>query len=234
MYAIRGTAAVLFLITVTGASAQEAERAKITEKDKQVFRDFMKAAENKREEKTAAQLRLMAVIHLRMIGLAMFEFETEYGTFPNAETAPLVKEAAGFDGELAGETANDCFFQLIAAGILEDPAVFQWQKPVEIRRPGDGPAAGKSLEKCSFALISLTTAAGNPSQPLAVAPLINGRTTFDRKVFGGKAVVLRLDNSVSSYPIGEDGRVMVNGKDLFDPEQPYWKGDVPPIKWPEE
>ena len=32
----------------------------------------------------------------------------------------------------------------------------------------------------------------------------------------------------------DDGRVIITGKDLFDPEQPFWKGDVPPIKWPAE
>lgn len=234
MYAIRGTAAAVFLITATGASAQEAERAKITEKDKQIFRDFKEAAAKQLAEKSAKELRTQAIMNLRMMGLSFFEFETEYGSFPNEETARSVKEATGFKGELAAATANDCFFQMIAAGVVADPLIFTLEKPPELQERDKQQAAPERLEKCSFAFIALPNAAGDPGRPLAVAPLVQGKTTFDRKVFGGKALILRVDNSVSTYPIAEDGRVMVNGKDLFDPEQPFWKGDVPPIKWPAE
>jgi len=56
---------------------------------------------------------------------------------------------------------------------------------------------------------------------------------FDPKVLGGKAIVLRVDNSVQSLPIEADGRVLIDGKDISDPAQPFWNGKVPPIKWPE-
>ena len=76
--------------------------------------------------------------------------------------------------------------------------------------------------------------AGNPSRLLVVAPLVKGKTTFDPAVLGGKAVVLRVDNSVQSFPIGKDGRVMIDGLDLFDPAQPFWDGKVPPVLWPKD
>lgn len=66
-----------------------------------------------------------------------------------------------------------------------------------------------------------------------MTPLIRGKTIFDRGQFGGKAVVLFLDNSAKALPIEKDGRVLLNGMDIFDPRQPFWKGKVPDIKWPE-
>jgi hypothetical protein len=89
------------------------------------------------------------------------------------------------------------------------------------------------VEECSFALVSVMNAAGDAGRPLLVTPLVNGKTTFDPKVLGGKAVILFCENSVRSFPIEPDGRVLMNGKDIFDPAQPFWKGKVPPIKWPE-
>ena len=66
-----------------------------------------------------------------------------------------------------------------------------------------------------------------------MAPLLKGKTTFDRLSFHGKAVILFLDNSAKSLPIEKDGRVLLNGMDIFDPRQPFWKGKAPDIKWPE-
>ena len=39
---------------------------------------------------------------------------------------------------------------------------------------------------------------------------------------------------VQSFPIGKDGKVMIDGLDLFDPAQPFWDGKVPPILWPRD
>lgn len=57
--------------------------------------------------------------------------------------------------------------------------------------------------------------------------------TFDPQVLGGKAVILRVDCSAVLLPIESDGRILIDGKNIFDPAQPFWDGKVPPIKWPE-
>jgi hypothetical protein len=44
-----------------------------------------------------------------------------------------------------------------------------------------------------------------PGGPLVVFPMVPGTGLFDRKVLGGKAVVLRADNIVTSVPIAQDG-----------------------------
>lgn len=46
-------------------------------------------------------------------------------------------------------------------------------------------------------------------------------------MFSGKALLLRVDMSVS------DPSITPNGKDFFDWSQPHWGGQKPRIVWPE-
>lgn len=230
---LSGTAAIL-LVSATVATAQQEERQKITEQDKQVFRDFKEGIAKKVAGENLKVHRTRAVMKMRQIGLALFEFETEYGFFPSAQTAVTVKEATDYEGELGAETANDCFFQLVAAGILNNVGIFQLGNEGEPRDPARKPVAADRLEKCSFAYLPARNAAGHPGRPIVVAPLIKGTTLFDPKPFGGKAVILKRDNSVTSVDIDEEGHAVIDGRDLFDPGQPYWKGEEPTVKWPTE
>ena len=68
-----------------------------------------------RQRKKADQTE--AVSNARQIGLALFEFETAYGSFPDSTTAPTVTENTGTTLTFGGSTANDYFRQLIAAEI---------------------------------------------------------------------------------------------------------------------
>ena len=63
--------------------------------------------------------------------------------------------------------------------------------------------------------------------------MIPGTDRFDPKPFEGKAVLLRMDNSVTSLPIQKDGHVLLYGKNLFDPTNPIWDGKPPVIVWPD-
>jgi hypothetical protein len=63
--------------------------------------------------------------------------------------------------------------------------------------------------------------------------LIPGTTQFDPKPFKGIAVILHADASVTKEPIDKTRRVMIGGKDIFDPSQPFWAGKVPDLKWQE-
>jgi hypothetical protein len=180
------------------------------------------------EEVEAALVRQRtAVNHARQIGLGLFEFEMSFGAYPNEETATAVKEATGSTVPLGADTANDCFYQLMAADIVMAPEIFTWDEPGQ-----DKGAVG--LEKCAFSYLSGMSTAGDPRRPLLVAPLVPGTRFFDRKALGGKAVILRVDNSVSTFLIEPDGTVNLDGMDLFDPAQPFWAGTVPPIKWPKD
>ena len=101
------------------------------------------------------------------------------------------------------------------------------------RKPDHIMKAGEALKKgeCGFSYLAGQTAAGNT--PLLVTPLIPGTDRFDPKPFEGKAVILRMDNSVTSMPIREDGHVWINGMNLLDPHHPIWEGKPPTIAWPE-
>ena len=218
-------------IAVPRASAQEPDAGRITEQDKQVFKDIKETIAKQREAAEMKNLQVQAVMSLRQIGLALFEFETEYGEFPCERTAGEVKKNSGTAAEVKAATSNDCFFQLMAAGIIETDRLFSIGKPAAPPQ-GEGEMPNK-IRKCSFSYFSGMNSAGHPGRPLVIAPLVKGKPLFDPAVLGGKAVV-RVDNSVQSYPIDKDGRVRIDGKDLFDPAQPFWGGKVPAIRWPED
>lgn len=177
--------------------------------------------------------QLQAVTNARQIGLALFEFETEYGSFPDDKTAVEVKKATNTTAEVKAVTANDCFFQLIAANLVQTDRIFSIDDAAAPEKQ-EKPKPQEKVNKCFFAYLSGMNAAGNPGRPVLVAPLVNGKTIFDTQILGRKAVILRVDNSVTLLPIEPDGRVLINGKDIFDPQQPFWNGKVPPIKWPEK
>jgi hypothetical protein len=175
-----------------------------------------------------------AVNNARQIGLALFEFEAEYGKFPDATTIAAVRRKTDTSLSLGAKTSNDYFRQLIAAEILQNEIVF-YAKINDCKKPDNRIGAGKALAKgeCGFSYLVGLSADGNPSRSLLVTPLIPGTDRFDPTKFHGKAIVLRMDNSVTSMPINSDGYVMLNGINLLDPANPIWGGEKPVIAWPE-
>lgn len=212
--------------------AQDPDAGRITDHDKQVFKDIKATIAKERQAALAKDLQIQAITNARQIGLAMFEFETEYGEFPCERTAGEVKKNSGTTADVKAATANDCFFQLIVAGIVDTDRFFGIGKPAAPPQ-GQGKMPDK-LSKCSFSYFTGMNAAGHPGRPLVVTPLVKGKQVFDPAALGGKAVVLRVDNSVQTYPIDKDGRVRIDGKDLFDPAQPFWGGKIPAVRWPED
>lgn len=222
-WTVLALAAAPVILPVT---AQEADPNKITEQDKKkAFQDMV-------DQQRLKARQTLAVMNARQIGLALFEFENKYGSFPDETTTAQVKKTTGSTAELKAATANDCFFQLIAAHIAQTDSMFSLDDPAVPARL-EKPKPLEKLAKCSFAYLSGMNAAGNPSRPMVVAPLVKGKTTFDPQVLGGKAVILKVDNSVTTVPIEPDGRVLIDGKDIFDPTHPMWGGNFPSVKWPE-
>lgn len=170
----------------------------------------------------------------RQIGLALYEFEMEYGQYPDGETISKVMTKNPTALPLGTKTSNDFFRQLIAAGVAVSEQIF-FAKIKGAIKPDNLMTAGEALKKgeCGFSYLSGLPASGNPSRPLVVTPLIPGTDRFDPKPFKGKAVILKIDNSVTSLPIRKDGHVWVNGMNLLDPRHPLWEGKPPVIAWPE-
>ena len=220
------TVAALVAASLTSrAHAQEANPDKPAQPEKKEGLGFI-------AEQKAKARRTLAIMNAKQIGIALIQFEMDYGAFPNEKTAAQVKTSSGINAEVKAETANDCFFQLIAGKVAENDKIFSLEKAKDSEHPANQKPLEK-LEKCSYAYVSGMTASVNPGRPLVVAPLVKGKTTFDSQVLGGKAVILRVDCSVVLLPIESDGRVLIDGKDIFDPAQPFWDGKVPPVKWPE-
>ncbi|MEO7101689.1 MAG: hypothetical protein ABI162_20225 [Luteolibacter sp.] len=176
-----------------------------------------------------------AVNNARQIGLALSEFQDEFGQMPDAGTIEKVRQKSGTDLKLGTRSSNDFFRQLLASGIARSENIF-YAKISGTRKSDNGFAGVKALEKgeCGFTYLMGATKDCNPNRPIAMTPMIPGTDRFDLKPFDGKAVILKADNSVSSYPIViKTGHVMVNGRDLFDPANPIWGGKPATIAWPE-
>ena len=181
-----------------------------------------------------------AVSNARQIGLALFEFESKYGKFPDVSTIADVRKDAATDPNLSKmslgtKSSNDYFRQLLACGFAPSESMF-YANILGAKKPDNDIKGAEALKKgeCGFAFLAGLSAAGNPSRPLIVTPLILGTDRFDPKRFDGKAIIMRMDNSVSSININSSGYVMSNGKNLLDPTNQVWgKGDKFVIAWPD-
>jgi len=178
-----------------------------------------------------------AISNLRQIGLALFEFENEYGQYPSPATIPRVKaKHPTHTFNISGTSSNALFRQLFATNITQSELMF-YAKIKNTKKPDGDIRPGQALKKgeVSFAYISGLSTKGNPSRIIAFAPIIPGTTKFDPKPFEGKAVALRIDNSVSSFTINKDGHIQdIHGNNLLFPTHPIW-GDkeVPKIHYPD-
>lgn len=170
----------------------------------------------------------------RQIGLALFEFESDYGAFPNATTIPLVEKVPGTSIDLTGKSSNALLRQLFAAGMTQSEDMFYARIKNSIKPDGDI-APGHIMEsgECGFSYITDLSSKDDPSTPIVLTPLIPGTTKFDPKPFDGKAIILHIDNSVRAYPISVDGHVYDKGINILSPAHPIWKGKAPNIRYPE-
>lgn len=179
--------------------------------------------------------RTEALNNIRQVGLALSEFDAEYGRFPDASTIPRVKADTGITLTLDDSSSNKLFRQLIALG-LKSEKPFWAKTAISPKKPDEvfgTDATALAPGECGFAYIAGLKSTDSPDTPLVMAPLLPGKFTFDRKPYDGRAVFLFLDQSAMALPIEKDGRVMLDGMDIFDPRQPFWKGKAPDIKWPE-
>ena len=158
-----------------------------------------------RQRKKADQTQ--AVNNARQIGFAMFEFETEYGRFPDSNSAAEVALNTETTIPMDGTDSNSYFRQLMGAGYTLSEAMFYAKVPGS-KKP-DGNIEGTSaldIGEVGFGYILAGTngisTAGNPARPYVVTPLLGtSGDQFDKDPFDGKAVILRIDNSVTSLQI---------------------------------
>ena len=181
-----------------------------------------------------------ATNNARQIGIALFEFENDYNSFPDDSTAVAVKEAT--DTVLVtGNSANDRFRQIIRAGIIKSEDVF-YAKTSYTKKPDnvvdtDVKALGKG--EVGFGIIMTTdnkglSSSGNTSRPILATPFTSAlnKPEFDIDAYLGKAVILKADNSVSSETIVPTSKtIKIGGKNILqDGENTVW-GPSNPVKF---
>lgn len=186
-----------------------------------------------RSPKKATQTE--ATCNLRQIGLALIEFESEYGAYPSENTKDFVeKKHPSHSFNLSGKSSNALFRQLFAAGFTQSEAMF-YAEVKGTRRPDGHISPGEALKKgeVGFGYIAGLSTKGNPARAIAFCPIIPGTDRFDPKPFKGKAVVLRMDSSVVSVKIDKHGHAVMGGMNMLSAANPIWGGEKIDIRYPE-
>jgi len=178
--------------------------------------------------------RAEAINSARQIGLAMMQFEADYGSYPSDATAKSVAEESNTDPE-SGTSSNAYFRQIIRSGIVDSEFPF-YCRASRVRKPDGNTSGDSALEpgECGFAYVSNLDPKGETPRPLAMAPFVPGTTDFDPMPYDGKAIVLWTDGSVRTLPIDRNTKqVIFEGRHLLDPDHPVWAGKPPVIALPE-
>lgn len=192
--------------------------------------------------------RAQATANIKEVGLAMFTFEQDYGSYPCNSTAVEVRNNNPESSIAFGSSSsNDFFRQLIAAGSIDSETSFYAKAPYT-RKPDNVMTQSKCLApgECGFAYIMATmteplSSSGNSRRPLLAAAVFNGLTngTFDPDVYAKKAVIFRIDTSATPEAIRpSDKKVLVGGgKTLMQggDRDTVWGSDINPVlKAPEK
>jgi hypothetical protein len=166
-----------------------------------------------------------SVNNARMVGMALAEFDTEYGRFPDAQTAVEVASRTRSNLAPPGTTANDHLRQLLAAGIINSEQAF-YTKTAFTRQPDnvfDTPDTALASGEVGFGYIlngvtALGTTGTNPSIPILCAPLAFDGTSvsptrFDAPYTDGLSILLRIDMAATSHRIDPStGDLLLDGK----------------------
>jgi hypothetical protein len=175
--------------------------------------------------------RTEGLSNIRQVGLGLFAFEKDYGRFPDATTIPAVQAATGTTLALGTSSSNDLFRQLLAT-VGRSEKIFWAKTAMTPKKPNDILGVDALVAgECVFTYIAGLTSTSHPDAPILMTPVIHGTWKFDPKPFKGHAVVFFTDTSAIPLPIDKNGDVILNGMNLFDPRQPFWRGKAPDIKW---
>jgi len=183
-----------------------------------------------------------AICCSRNIGMALGEFDNDYGRYPDASTQIKLTKS-GFRCP-TGDTANDYLAQLIAAKYLDAEEVF-FAKGVRGTRVGDNdvstPDRILAQGENSFGYVmlsdgsSLSSSIAKSTTPVLVAPLVRGgfNPTFDPLPYNGRMIYFKADGSVAEALIKGKAGLLKKGRTLFEtgPET-QWGTFQPDVKEP--
>ena len=161
----------------------------------------------------------------RIIGMALAEFDTDYGRFPDDRTAVEVASRTRSNLAPSGTTANDHLRQLLAADIINTETAF-YVRTAYTRQPDNifnTPQSALAPGENGFGYIlngdtDISTSGTNPSIPILCAPLAFDSTSvsptrFDAQYTDGFIILLRIDMAATSHRIDPStGDLLLDGK----------------------
>ncbi|MGB1261016.1 MAG: hypothetical protein ACPG6P_13305 [Akkermansiaceae bacterium] len=164
-----------------------------------------------------------ATSNAKQVFYLLIDFDFNYGSFPNNETAD-----ANFDGKGKGEYSNDYFLQLLISGITRSEEIFYAKGGSEPSEKPDGDIGSLNIQdmttpntrflakgECGFAYYKGLSTSNHPKTPVLMTPMY-GDLKFNPDVHKGKAIVLHVDGSVLPYKIiNSHHTVDHRGKRLF-------------------
>jgi prepilin-type N-terminal cleavage/methylation domain-containing protein len=164
-----------------------------------------------RQRKKADQTE--AISNAKQIGLALLEFDTEYGSYPGANTAQQVTDNTQTQLTFAGGASNDYFRQIMGAGYTTSEQIFYCKVP-GVTKPDNNITGAAALAGGEVGFAYITGAAGvglssggNSARPIVVTPVDGNGPSFLPGPYDSKAVILRMDNSATSLQILPTGAV---------------------------
>ena len=173
--------------------------------------------------------------NIRQLGMALHEFDTDYGEFPSSSIYPLLGESTGSKLDFGTGSSNELFTQLFIAEIALSENMFHANVKSSRRPDNYFGNSSTALEhgECAFGFIYGLSSKNEADTPLVFGPVIPGTHDFDTSANHGKVLVITVDNSMKTYALNSAGKIILpNGLDFLDSSQPYWHGKTPDVKWP--
>lgn len=167
--------------------------------------------------------RAEAIMNCNQIGKTLFSFDQDYGAYPDDDSAADITENLSPGVTMTGN-ANGYFRQLIAGGYIDQESPF-YCRTTYTKKPDNDMESSNMLDakEVGFAYIMKDATSGfsssnNSAIPLAAAAMIDGSSSdFDPDVYNKKAVVLRIDTSVSVESINSQNEIVLrSGKTLLE------------------
>jgi hypothetical protein len=160
---------------------------------------------------------ITAAFNAKQVFMLLVEFDQDYGSFPNDETARAEPYLNGY----CGEYSNDYLGQLLAGGYTTSEEIFHAKggSSNQHRPDDDISTRAKTLEEgeCGFSYIKGLGSYSHTGTPVLLSPMCGDGYKFNTEVYKGKAIALRVDGTVKLYRLDENHHVRIGkGKTLFD------------------
>ena len=184
--------------------------------------------------------QVIAMSNGKSMGLALSDFASEYGRFPDRETAKAVRRNTHTTLDLEGDSANVYFRQIIAAGIAKSEDPFFSVTPYSLKKPDNRFSTNSEALRpgeVGFGYLmdeNKAMDASDPNRIIAVTPLLEATANgeFDPQPLDGYAALVFLDGSVKLMTISEDTRkvtVMGHRTLLETGEGTLWGETIHPV-----